>query len=186
MAQRQRKAYKLDPDAFDPEKLTKALQASDPLGQVVRVHLYIEAALVALIETALAYPGDIDLGQASFPFKVDLAIALDRISPRSKPGLIALNRFRNQLAHHPEATFTPDQIETLIEALDPLQRLVATELVGRMLRTTDTAPILVTLFTVLMEQLRGWKAFAVIPTEQRTRYETTVQESSERLGKFQS
>jgi hypothetical protein len=54
------KPYKLDPEGFDPTNLKKALDASDPLGQVLRVHLYIEAALVALIETALPYPGDLD------------------------------------------------------------------------------------------------------------------------------
>jgi hypothetical protein len=97
---------------------------------------------------------------------------------------MALNRIRNQLAHHPEAALTPDQIHALIRSLDPLQRLVATELVGRRLRVTDIAPILVTLFTVLMEQLRGWQAFAASPTEQRERYETTTQQSSQRLRRF--
>jgi hypothetical protein len=150
------------------------------------MHLYVEGAIVSLIETALAYPGNIDLGQLSFPVKIDLAIALDRISPESKPALLALNRVRNALAHHPEATVTLEQVQGLIDALDPVQRIIATGVARRRLRAeSDISTVLLSLFTALLEQLVGWQEFAANPTEQRARYQKTIKESAERIKDYE-
>lgn len=72
---------------------------------VIRSHQTLEALLLLLLNECLQKPGELDLSRLSFHLKVDLAVALGKLPPESRPLLVKLNALRNRFAHQ-EARFT--------------------------------------------------------------------------------
>jgi hypothetical protein len=68
----------------------------DPLALVIRGHLYVEAALIKKIESALVNKKAFDIAGLRFPTKVQLAVALGRVDGADVGGFIELNRLRNK------------------------------------------------------------------------------------------
>ena len=95
----------MDPKELEKEidRFVKSLQNEDPLGVVIRGHLFIESKFIRLIEEALPDAGAIDLGRLNFPLKLDLAVALKLLPETEKRGYAQLNALRNQLAHNIDA-----------------------------------------------------------------------------------
>ena len=77
--------------------------ADDPLTMVVKAHLYIESALLALLKAYLEKPEILETDRLTFPSKVQLGIALGLIEPQLEEVLIKLNRLRNRFVHNLEA-----------------------------------------------------------------------------------
>ncbi len=86
---------------FNAEEYLNRINSEDRVGILISGHLYIEAALVQLIERALPYPDD--LGEEtwrrlSFPGKLELGVALDVIDPRETSAYLKVNQLRNKIA----------------------------------------------------------------------------------------
>jgi hypothetical protein len=114
----------VDPDAVEPDWLEDArwlddIFADDPLGAVVRGHLYVESLLITLIEEALLNPEAIDLARLNFPLKMDLAVALGLVNPDDAPAFLFLNRLRNRFAHNVEATVSSEDEKAFLAAMSP-------------------------------------------------------------------
>jgi hypothetical protein len=184
-----RPRYRLDPNTFDDDSFLAALNASDHLSAVLRAHLYIEAALTTLIETALPYPGEIESDDRRFGFeqKLDLAISLDLLDPNEKGAYGVLNQIRNKLAHHPEAFVSVGEVEKLITSLDAIQKaMVSSALKRQPLPGRDLAPILATLFLALYTRLAPAEAERPKPTDRRTRYAEGLREAKKQLQRYGS
>jgi hypothetical protein len=52
-----------------------AITKEDPIGAIVRCHLYVESLLLQIIEQGLSDPGAIELTRVSFPTKRKLTRA---------------------------------------------------------------------------------------------------------------
>jgi hypothetical protein len=185
---KQRGRYRLDPNAFNHQSFLAALNAGDHLSAVLRTHLYIEAALAALIETALPYPDDIDLDdQRRFGFeqKLDLAISLDLVDPSEKGAYRVLNQIRNDLAHHPEAFVNVGAVERLITSLNAAQKAMVSQALDRQpLPGRDLQPILATLFLALYTRLNPAQAQRPAASDRRTRYAELLNEAAKKLQRF--
>jgi hypothetical protein len=96
--------------------IRKALGKEDPLGMVIRGHLFVESQLIQLLENALPDPGAIDLTRLNFPTKLDLAVALKLLSEAQKRGYLALNRLRNHLAHNMDVELSESDERRLYQA----------------------------------------------------------------------
>lgn len=84
---------------FDVPTWTNHLNAQDELALVIRGHLYVEAALVQQIETALVNKEGFDAERLPFPVKVKIAVALGKVAPADVGALSVLNRLRGRFAH---------------------------------------------------------------------------------------
>ncbi len=100
----------------------KYLNSDDSMGFIVRGHLYIESALMQLIEEAPPDPGAIDLTRFNFPLKLDLAVALGLMSESETRGYLRLNSLRNKHAHNLGVALSEDDQRNLFQSLDQLQR----------------------------------------------------------------
>jgi len=85
--------------SFDVPTFAQHLNAQDPVAVVVRAHLYVESALIRLIEAALVRREALDVTRLPFLTKVNLAVALGKIEPKDRDAYAALNRLRNRFAH---------------------------------------------------------------------------------------
>lgn len=111
--------------SFDVPTLVKHLSAEDPLGLVIRAHIYVESALIRLIETALIKRDALDVTRWRFPLKVRLAVALGRIDPSDRPAYDALNRLRNRFAHDLHTELCDQDERDLYNTLSDKQRQIA-------------------------------------------------------------
>ncbi|EAQ98760.2 hypothetical protein KT71_09042 [Congregibacter litoralis KT71] len=91
------------------------------LGVVVRGHLYLEAAILTIVECLLPYPSEINLDRARFGLKLDLAHALGLSSDLRAP-LLAVDKIRNKFAHNPYAQLGSDSINALYGSLSAKDR----------------------------------------------------------------
>jgi hypothetical protein len=107
---------------FDFPTLITHLNAEDPLALVIRGHLYVEAALIKQIESALVNKNAFDTAALRFPTKVKLALALGKVDSADVGGFTALNDLRNKFAHNVEMTLTKQDELNLYNALSPSQR----------------------------------------------------------------
>jgi hypothetical protein len=79
------------------------MKSGDPVGVLIRGHLYLEAMLIQLIETRIPKARTLDL---NFPTKVNLAVAMSLMRDSDRPALIAINKLRNRLAHEIDINVT--------------------------------------------------------------------------------
>lgn len=96
----------------EQDNFLTAVQGEDELGAVVRSHIYVESALVFLLEHLVVdkkYLGKLDLNYSQ---RVDLAIALGLKSEHAAP-LHALGTIRNAFAHRLDAKLTKDRVDAL-------------------------------------------------------------------------
>ncbi|WP_092800272.1 hypothetical protein [Rhodococcus globerulus] len=103
----------------DEERLQVDLNSDSALEQTIRGHLWIESALIALIETTLLFPKHVDLARFSFVQKLELATAHGFVRPEDLPAYKRLNRIRNQLAHSLHAALSEQDMNDLINSLSP-------------------------------------------------------------------
>ncbi len=100
------------------------INAEDPLGIVIRGLIYIESALIKLLEEGVRKPNAIDFAKdLNFPTKVDLAVALGMLKDDEKAVLLNLNRLRNKLAHNVEVQVGRDDEDALVKSLSEDDRL---------------------------------------------------------------
>ena len=86
--------------SFDVPTLVQHLNTVDPLALVIRAHLYVEAALIRMIEAAMLKKEALDVAKIQFRTKLRLAIALGKLDARHEPAIAALNTLRNRFAHN--------------------------------------------------------------------------------------
>lgn len=106
----------------DEDHFLKYVRGDDPLGFVVRTHLYIEAALIQLIESALENPSEIDLDRLRFPSKVDLGIALGCLSGEARSGILSLNTLRNRVAHRLDYEVSQSDVDEIKASFGELMK----------------------------------------------------------------
>jgi hypothetical protein len=109
---------------FDFPTLITHLNAEDPLALVVRGHLYVEAALIKQIESALVNRQVFAGAGLHFPAKVSLAVALGKVDLADAGGFTALNALRVKFAHDVETKLTKRDELNLYNALSPGQRKI--------------------------------------------------------------
>jgi len=157
---------------FSAEEYLKRINSEDRVGIVISGHLYIEAALIQLIERALPYPGDFGeetWRRLSFPSKLELGVALDVMDPRETPAYLKVNQLRNRIAHRLGETITVGDVEDLLDTMDASQR----QNVGPHPVAASLQPALVVLFTLIQVRLEGLGQTA--PSKRRDRYGEMLQ-----------
>lgn len=127
------------------DTLRQVMQAPDDLVLVMRGHSLVEGMLVTAIAEAMAAPHELEMKRMPFPLKLDLAIALGILQPRSRGVLMKLNKLRNDFAHDCEACITSSQAQDMKNAFpehyrqslaghlhndDPARRIVELTLVA--------------------------------------------------------
>jgi len=102
---------------YDPKlkHFFEAIQKEDPLGAVIRTHIYMESYLSDFIEAVIPYPNELENITNSYSRKLELAFALG-LDPRFKKPLKALNKIRNEFAHEPETTLSKQKVSALFNA----------------------------------------------------------------------
>src|SRR5450631_531335 len=141
-------------DDFDLQKYMTNINSDDPLRIVLSGHLYIEAALTALIECVLPFPDDLPVSKESFERKIRLAMALGVLHPTEAAGYRALNELRNDLAHTVPPHVTVGQTERLVDQLSKLQKTaIEGGIADHVIRPgRDLQPVLVGLFVILQSR----------------------------------
>jgi hypothetical protein len=102
--------------------LMSHLGVEDPLALVIRGHMYVEAALIKQIESALVNKNAFDIAKLNFPTKITIAVALGKVDIADARGFTALNTLRNKFAHDVQMTLTNQHELDLYNALSPSQR----------------------------------------------------------------
>lgn len=105
---------------------------------LLRGHLWLENAVIDLIEADVANPAALNMDRMTFANKVNLAEALGLLSPGDAATLRTLNKIRNRLAHNLHGEPTPEDLATLHRGLSPSQLDLASKLgAAEEFRTTD-------------------------------------------------
>src|SRR5437879_480277 len=91
------------------------LVMEDDLGLIVRSHIILEAGLNFLLQP-FGGPGT-ELDRLSFMAKVDVGVALGRLTPDLRPGFAEVNKLRNRFAHDLDATLSRSDAESVIDSL---------------------------------------------------------------------
>lgn len=94
---------------------------------LLRGHLWLENAVIDLIEADVANPAPLKLDRMTFSNKVNLAEALGLLGPGDAATLRAFNKIRNRLAHDLHGEPTPEDLQTLQRCLSPSQLDLASE-----------------------------------------------------------
>ncbi len=102
--------------------MIEALTKEDPLGVLIRGHLYVESRLMQVISFSLRDPGAIDLTRLQFPIKLDLAVAMGLLTENDKRGYARLNALRNQVAHRFNSEISETDERSLYNALNREQK----------------------------------------------------------------
>lgn len=105
--------YRRDDEA-EEARFVGHMNAEDASLIVLRGHLWIESRLTRLIEHMMERPDQFDVGRYGFAQKLDLAVALGVIPLEARPGLSALNKLRNRMAHRLDAPVTPEDERELV------------------------------------------------------------------------
>ncbi|MCA2231121.1 hypothetical protein [Mycobacterium intracellulare] len=104
-------------DKVGDRQLGALLENASPLERLIRGHLYIEWALISLIETKLQFPDRVDLGRFTFPQKIELAAAHGFIRPENVPSYNKLNALRNKIAHRVDHQLAASDVAELANTL---------------------------------------------------------------------
>lgn len=100
-------------------KLRIALESDSTLERVIRGHLFVESALISLIETKFLFPDRVDLARFSFQQKLDLALAHGFMWPEDEPSYRKLNALRNKIAHKLDYELDEQDIADISNCLGP-------------------------------------------------------------------
>jgi hypothetical protein len=84
---------------FDVPTLVEHLNSNEPMAIVIRGHLYIEAALIHLLEAAMVDTSAIKTARLTFSTKLKWAVALGKLDTSDAGGLAAFDGMRNRFAH---------------------------------------------------------------------------------------
>lgn len=98
------------------------INADDPLQIIVRGHLYVESAMISLIESNLPNPTGIDFTKFNFHQKLEIAVALGLVKSDECHSLLQLNSLRNKLAHNLHIEFTDKSLTNITQSFDPESR----------------------------------------------------------------
>jgi hypothetical protein len=101
---------------YGGKQILKAMKGGDPLGALVRGHLFVESKLIELIEDTLHNPNAIDLSRINFPTKLNLAVAMGLLPESERRGYTALNALRNRVAHNFETELVASDENTLLKS----------------------------------------------------------------------
>lgn len=100
---------------------------------LLRGHLWLENALIDLIETEVENPRPLNMDRMSFANLVNLAESLGLLAKRDAGALKKVNKIRNNLAHKLHGEPTPEDISSLEKCLSKHQR----KLVGLALESKE-------------------------------------------------
>ena len=100
----------------------EAVNADDPLRLVLRTHQYLEVVLCELISAKLSAPHALDVERLTFPFKVDLAIALGTLTGESRAIWLKVNSVRNLFAHDSNVSWDEKLAQDTFNTLGPFHR----------------------------------------------------------------
>lgn len=131
----------------------------DPLTMVVRAHLYIESALVTLIQVYME-EDVLETDKLSFPSKLQLCIGLGLIGSSEQDVLMRLNRIRNRFVHNLDAALSHKDAYKLMNDLPPRERRQVTDALEHLGVPAGThmetiAMVFIVLYTKLVSLARG-------------------------------
>lgn len=89
-----------------------ALLGDDPLGAIVRAHIYIEHEVIAFIESQVKERKALDAMKLDYDGRVQLAIALG-LPQNLKPMLSCIGKLRNRFAHRLDAKLGKQEADGL-------------------------------------------------------------------------
>lgn len=104
-------------DNVNDRHLGALLENASALERIIRGHLYIEWALISLIETKLQFPDRVDLGRFTFLQKIELAAAYGFIRPENVPSYNKINALRNKIAHRVDHELAASDVAELANTL---------------------------------------------------------------------
>ena len=110
---------------FDVPTWGEHLNAKDPLALVIRGHLYVEAALVRLIESAIVDKKALDVARLPFRAKVKFAKALGKLDSADARVVDVLGRLRDKFAHDLNTQLSAQDELDVHNAMSPRQRKIA-------------------------------------------------------------
>lgn len=120
--------------AFRPEGITSPeeraqfvdhLETGTPLEILLRGHLWIESALIRLLNDAVCEPSQLASARLTFAQRLRIVLALGLVPSPEGEALNFVNRMRNQAAHRLDATIGPSEEAALVAALGPVTRFAA-------------------------------------------------------------
>lgn len=105
----------------DLKAFTEKIFSPDPLTMVVKAHLYIESALVALIQVYMEHDV-LETDRLSFRSKVQLCIGLGLLDASEENVLNSLNLIRNRFVHNLDVKLERKDAYKLMNALKVEER----------------------------------------------------------------
>lgn len=100
------------------EGFVDAINGEDPLGVLLRAHLFVEQDLTAIIEQRVAYP-DLLPPRLTFAQKLAIVVAMGAIPEQTLPFYRKLNKLRNDTAHDLGFMMTADHQLDLANLIPP-------------------------------------------------------------------
>ena len=127
--------------------------ASDPISTVLRTHLFTEQVLEAHIRSWLQQPEALLGLNLRYPIKLELVGAFGAIEDRILQSLRALNKLRNDLAHHIDRDISEDHINNIGNPIGESFRKMKAEHPGDL--DTQLSELLPHLAGLIIAQTRG-------------------------------
>ncbi|HXM18306.1 MAG TPA: hypothetical protein VN934_05790 [Candidatus Tumulicola sp.] len=98
------------------------MKIEDPVGAVIRGHLYLESAFSRVLSRAVLSPDALALAKLSFNQMARMCCALGILAGDDVPCYLVLNKIRNRLAHELETMVTDADATALKESFSARQQ----------------------------------------------------------------
>ncbi len=121
----------------EQDNFLTAVRGEDELGAVIRSHIYVESALVFLLEHLVVDRKYLEKLDLDYSQRIDLAIALG-LKAEHAPPLRALGTIRNAFAHRLNAKLTKDRVDALYKQFSASDKEI---LHAAFKRTSSQVPI---------------------------------------------
>lgn len=99
-------------------KFIRDTDAESPLQIILRAHLYIEHELRTILSRNIMYPEIIE-DKLKFSELMRVVFALGLVPKEEMPGIIYINKLRNQFAHNLKFALEDEIVNKLIDSLSP-------------------------------------------------------------------
>jgi hypothetical protein len=87
-------------DDLNAHEFHRHMQSDDPLGMVLRAHLFIEREITIILRHLLPEPSQVDWDRWRYATRVDLVAALEVFDRHMIQAYRSVGRLRNKVAHN--------------------------------------------------------------------------------------
>ncbi|MFG1317684.1 hypothetical protein [Xanthobacter autotrophicus] len=116
----------------------KALLGEDPLGVVIRAHIYIEHQVIEFIRARMSPPEALDALELDYAGRVKLALALG-LPAEFKAALSFIGTLRNQFAHRLDAKIDKQTANSFEVAIGAAKAIAHDNYIATKAKTGQTA-----------------------------------------------